>query len=448
VTHRAEPEPGMETGSDRPRRRLESWKEIAAYLGRDVRTAQRWERREQLPVHRLQHSKRGSVYAYPVELDAWRESRDSAPGAAGSVSQSNPLVDQRAAVLVGLTAVCVLALAFTLRPQPAERADASALRAVSPQVYENYLKGLLHFERGDRTHVEESISYLEATVVADPTFSPAYVQLAAAYQALGQTGTGARPVAEVQPKAALLARKALELNPGLAAAHSSLASVYQQEWRWEEAEAGYRRALEIDPNDATTHARIAALLVWSSRADEGLAHARRARELDPLNVERTIHLGWLLYHARLYDEALRELRIVLAAQPDHRRALWFLAFVLIDSSRLEEAIQSLERLVGLWDRNPAALGLLARAYGNAGRRAEAVAIVEALKRDERAGYVPPAPFVHAYVGLGDRENAFASLDRAFRERSNIVQFVQTHPLYDSLRGDSRFAQLVRRVGLD
>jgi serine/threonine-protein kinase len=91
---------------------------------------------------------------------------------------------------------------------------------------------------------------------------------------------------------------------------------------------------------------------------------------------------------------------------------------------------------------------LARAYGRAGRRTDALHIIEELKRRERESYVPPAPFVHAYIGLGDRDRAFASLERAYHEHSNIVQFVKTHPLYDPLRDDPRFAELVRRVGLE
>jgi tetratricopeptide (TPR) repeat protein len=350
--------------------------------------------------------------------------------------------------ILAMTA-CVLVLVAGLPPRgQADGADPTALRAVAPDVYESYLKGLLQLERGDRTRVEQSVRYLEATIAADRTFAPAYAQLAVAYQTLGSTATGARPVAEVQPRAAELARKALDLDPHLPAAHSGVASAFQQEWRWAEAEAAYRRALELDAQDPTTHARLAGLLTWRGRVGEGLAHARRAREIDPLNMDRTVHLGWLLYHARRYDEAIREFQTVLDVEPDHPSALWFRGFALIESSRLDEAVETLEHLVHVWERNPAALGLLARAYGSAGRRAEARDIVSELQTRQRAGYVPPAPFVHAYIGLGDRENAFAALERAYRERSNIVQFLKTHPLYDSLRDDPRFTQLLHRVGLD
>jgi tetratricopeptide (TPR) repeat protein len=438
-----------DAGADRARRRLESWKEIAAYLQRDVRTAQRWECHGRLPVHRLPLGKRGSVFAYCSELDAWRESQGPASETRFADARSASHVGVWTTCAVGVMTVFVIAVAFGLsRLRPAEPSDVATSRAISPDVYETYLKGLFNLERGSRTRVVESIKYFEATVAADRTFTPAYPRLAAAYQQLGSTATGALPVADVQPKAVAIARKALELDPRLASAHSALASAYQQEWRWAEAEAGYRRALALEPGDATTLGRIAGLLVWRGRTKEGLAYARRAREIDPLTVDRTVRLGWLLYHARQYDEAIRELQTVLAAEPEHHDALWFLGFALIDSGHLGEAVPTLERLVVVWDRNPAALGLLARAYGRAGRRADALAIVDELKRAERAGYVPPAPFVHAYVGLGDRDKAFASLERAYRERSNIVQFLKTHPLYDPLRDDRRFAQLLRRVGLE
>jgi tetratricopeptide (TPR) repeat protein len=439
------PEEQKDAGADRTRRRLESWKEIAAYLGRDVRTAQRWERRDQLPVHRLRHTKRGSVFAYPSELDAWRESRDPAVRTIDSVSVSAPPTGMWAAVL-GVIAACAL-FVLGLAWRPTEPASVVMTRPVAPDTYEKYLKGLFRLERGGRTNVEESVQYFEATVAADRNFAPAYVQLAAAYEELGATMTGARPVADVQSKVIAVAKKALALDPRLAAAHSSLASAYQQEWRWKEAERGYRTALELDPGDPVTHARLGTLLMWLGRTDDGLEHARRARELDPLNVKRTIRLGWLLYHARRYDEAIREFQTVLDTEPN-QTALWFLGFALIDSSRAEEGVRALERSVADSGRNPATLGLLARAYAGAGRRADALSLVDELKQRERETYVPPAPFVHAYVGLGDRENAFASLERAYREKSHIMQFLKTHPLYDSLRDDSRFADLVRRVGLD
>jgi Flp pilus assembly protein TadD len=243
------------------------------------------------------------------------------------------------------------------------------------------------------------------------------------------------------------ATRALALDPRSATAHTVLAAAYQDEWQWANAEMQYRRAIELDGSEADALGGLGTLLMWRGRTEEGIALARRARELQPRSVERTIMFAWLLYHARRYDDAIRELRTVLATAPDDRGALWFLGFALIDSGQPDEAVVTLERVAVLRQRHPAALGLLARAYAAAGRRPAALAVVDELKYRERDAYVPPAPFVHAYIGLGDRENAFAALERAFRERSHITHMVRTHPLYDPLRDDHRFHELVRRVGL-
>lgn len=607
---------------DEPTDRLSSWKEIAAYLQRDVTTAQRWEKREGMPVHRHVHDKLGSVCAFREELDAWLrrrltqgEERRAAGTTMSDESQAEmdrsalsmatapeegegsefggrierraggrrPLSPRLVLLIGGSVAVAVIAVIGTvtsLRPvadstrpaitsvavlpmvdlsgdptqayfadgmtealigrlsgvvglrvisrtsvmqfkdtrapipeiaralnvdalvegtvlragdrvritaqlvraesgenlwaasydrelgdvltlqsevtrmvasrieatvTPAERARLATTRTVTPAVYEDYLKGLFLVNRG---RYLEGIAHLERVTVRDPTFAPAHAHLAAAYQQLGATAVGVLPVAEAHVKAVAAARRALDLDPLLAKAHTTLAFAYQQEWRWTAAEAEYRQAINIDPSNADAQAGLAHLLLYTGRTAESLAYARRARQLDPLSVIRTRHLAWLLYHARQYDESIRELQMVLSAEPDDRATLWFLGFVLIESSRLDEAIHTLERLVVLWDRKPAALGLLARAYGVAGRRTDALGVIAELKRRERAGYVPPAPFVHAYIGLGNINAAFAALQRAYSERSNIMQSLKTHPLYDPLRHDARFGDLLRRVALE
>jgi tetratricopeptide (TPR) repeat protein len=241
--------------------------------------------------------------------------------------------------------------------------------------------------------------------------------------------------------------KALQLEPEFAEAHTILAGAHQQAWQWADAEAAYLKALRRNPDSSAAHVGLGSLLLWRGRTDEGLAHARRGRDADPLSVTYTVRLGWLLYHARRYDDAIREFRTVLSAHPDHRSALWFLGFALIEVLRIDEAIATLERLSTLWNRNPAALGVLARAYARAGRRAAALDLVHELKEREAAGYVPPAVFINAYIGLGDYERAFASLERAYIEQSNIMMFLGTHPLFDPIRTDRRFRNLLDRVGL-
>jgi pentatricopeptide repeat protein len=155
-----------------------------------------------------------------------------------------------------------------------------------------------------------------------------------------------------------------------------------------------------------------------------------------------------MFHARRYDDAIRELRSVLAVHPDNAMAHWFLGFVLIDNGQPGEAIPELEKTASLMDRSPGVIGVMIRAYARAGRRREALRLLAELKKRRQSGYVPAGAFVNAYLGLGDYDQAFAWFERAYQEKSNIMQFLKVHPFFDPVREDPRFKDLLRRVGLD
>jgi TolB-like protein/DNA-binding winged helix-turn-helix (wHTH) protein/tetratricopeptide (TPR) repeat protein len=312
-------------------------------------------------------------------------------------------------------------------------------RSVSPEVYESYLKG--RFVKGNsRAEIEQSIAYFEEAIGKDPTFAPAYVGLARAYEDLAPPG-------EFRPKVLSAARKALELDPQLAEAHILMADVYQRQWQWINAEAEYWRALELKPNDAAAHLGLANWLMCKGRTEEAVAWSRRARELDPIGISGA-DIGWVLFQARRYDEAIRELRSVLAVRPNDAFALWTLGFVLITTGKPSEAIPILEKTMALMDRSPGAIELLATAYSRAGRRPEALRLIDELKQRRRTSYVPAGAFINPYLGLRDYEQAFAWFERAYQEQSNILQFLKVHPWFDPVRGDPRFADLLHRVGLD
>ena len=328
-----------------------------------------------------------------------------------------------------------------------ENEKLTAVRSTSPGVYENYLKGRFALDKSNsRAEIEESIGYFEEAIKRDPTFAPAYVGLANAYGGLGTVFIGAPPE-KVRPKIISAARRALELDPESAEAHILLADMQQKEWKWAEAEAEYRRALELNPNNAAAHAGLADWLLCQGRTEEALTWAQRGRELDPLAVSGE-GIAWILFQARRYDEALREVRSVLAVHPDNAGLLWDLGFVLIANGQPKEAIPALEKALSVSDRSPGVIGVLIRAYAHAGRRADAFRLLAELKRRKLAGYVPAGAFVNAYLGLGDYDQAFVWLDQAYKEQSNILQFVKVHPYFDPIRGDPRFAELVRRVGLN
>jgi tetratricopeptide (TPR) repeat protein len=226
-----------------------------------------------------------------------------------------------------------------------------------------------------------------------------------------------------------------------------LAQAYQHQWEWSNAEREFKQALQLRPNDAWTHAGYAFWLLCQGRVEEAQVWERRGRDLDPFAV--TGHdLGWILFQSRHYDEAIRELRSSLAVYPDNPWDMWFLGFALIAKGAPGEAIPVLEKAVTLSNRNPAVIGVLIRAYAHAGRRADAMGLLEELKRRQQKGYIPAAAFVNAYLGLGDKEQAFAWLERGYQERSSILLFLKVHPFFDPIRDDPRFADLLRRVGLN
>jgi len=577
-------------GADARGRRLESWKEIAAYLGRDVTTVRRWEKHEGLPVYRLLHHKLGSVYAYAAELDAWRDKRaPTAATDAPDVRQVSEVVRTGAhartvAALAALALALVAGLIWLVRErtaiQPASanggirsiavlplqnfsgnpeqdylsdgmtealiarlsairalrvisrtsamqfkgtrksvpaigkelnvdaviegsvlrsggkirvtvqliRADTDehlwsgtydrevqdvlvlqsdvtqgiaghvesavtgsqrgspvAPRTVAPEVYEAYLKGRFALHKNTQVGFKEAIAHFQEAINREATFAPAYAGLAAAHSELGLVFFGASPL-EVRPKVLAAARKALELDPELVEARVLLADALQKNWQWPEAEAEYKQAIALSPSDAGAHASFSYWFLCQGRTQEALSWARRAQELDPLALHG-IEVGWILFHARRYDEAIRELRTVLTIEPESPMALWFLGFALIGAEQFDEAIRTLEKAASLSDRSPAVLGVLARAYAHGGRRVEALQVVAELRQRMQKGYVPAAAFLNAYLGLGDTEQAFAWLERAAKERSNIMQFLKVHPFFDSLRGDPRFAQYLRRANL-
>jgi pentatricopeptide repeat protein len=328
-----------------------------------------------------------------------------------------------------------------------ERARLTAARLIAPEVYENYLKGRSILDKSySRSGLEESIGYFEEATKRDPTFAPAYVGLADAYDRLGTIFIGTPP-SEVRPKVVNAARKALELDPELAEAHVLLADIYQEQWHWGDAQAEYKRALDLKPNDAAAHVGFAHWLLCQGRTQEALTWTERGRELDPIEVSGT-SIGETLFFAHRYDEAIHELRSVLAVQGDSASALWYLGFSLIAKGQPEDAIPVLEKAVSITNRSSGVIGVLISAYAHAGRRKDALRLLDELKQRRQKGYVPAGAFVNAYLGMEDREQAFAWLEHAYQEQSNILQFLKVHPYFDPLRDDPRFKDLLHRVGLD
>jgi len=329
----------------------------------------------------------------------------------------------------------------------AEHQQLAKVRSVSPEVYELYLKGRFALSRSKKeADVLEAIRYFEEAKVRDATFAPADVGLAIGHALLGSILVGAAPPEGERARAISAAQRALQLDPELPEAYVVLAELHQNQWHWSEAEAEYRRTLVLNPNDANAHAKLALWLLCQRRTEEALNWVNRARELDPLAVSGDL-VGWTLYITRRYSEAIDELRTASATKPDDIGVLWRLGFVLIADNQPGEAIPVLEKASRITNRSPGVVGVLAKAYALSGQRSKAIALVDELQRRRETHYVSAAAFVNAYLGLGEIDQVFLWLEQGFKEQSNLMQWLAVDPMFDLLRSDARFVDLVRRVGL-
>jgi len=167
--------------------------------------------------------------------------------------------------------------------------------------------------------------------------------------------------------------------------------------------------------------------------------------LNPLSPSANAHVGLALYRARRYDEATAELQKALEFDPDALDAHIFLGFVYVQRGRSGEAIAEFQNVAKLSGRNPSLLALLGYAYATAGKRDEAYAILKELNESK----LPASPFETSmiYIGLGEREQAYVWLDKAYSERSWQLGFLKVEPIFDPLRGDKRFTDLMRSLNL-
>ncbi len=337
-----------------------------------------------------------------------------------------------------------IAREIRIKLSPQEQMILAAARPVNPEAQIAYLKGLFFWNKQTPAALHKSVEFFDQAIELDPAYAQAYAGRSSTYIYLGILGI--LPSREAFPKAKTDAMKALELDETLADAYATLGQVSKQyEWDWAKAETMYKRALELNPNSWLAHVWYAGLLSTIGRFDESIKLDMRARELDPISVNSSTFLGRDLYRARRYDDAIRACQEALELDPDHVIALWFQARAEVANHQFPDAIMKLEKAVSLSD-GPIYRALLANAYASAGQRGKAVEILEQLKALSKQRYVSPIDMAVIYTGLGDRNSAFEWLEKAYQERASRMQDV-SDPLYDSLRSDPRFPDLMRRIGL-
>jgi tetratricopeptide (TPR) repeat protein len=305
------------------------------------------------------------------------------------------------------------------------------LATANSQAFESYLCGLQSLSLRNEEGFREALRCFRRAIQEDPHYALAYTGLADTYNLLGEYYL--LPPAEAFPRAEEAARHALDIDGSLAEAHTSLAfATAKYEWDWPAAETGFRRALELNPEYATAHQWYAELLSGMGRHEQAIAEIAAARRLDPLSPIIQSVEGFIFYNARRYDQAITVCRATLARNPHFLPALHFL-------------LLASERKGGQESRDIAALRrTYNEALHNGPRSVSFKSLLEVRPQFEPAPYSVAA----GYASLGRKEQAFAWLDRAYERKDALLAFAKVDPNLDSLRGDPRFAELLRRVGLE
>jgi TolB-like protein/tetratricopeptide (TPR) repeat protein len=325
-----------------------------------------------------------------------------------------------------------------------EQTILAGARPVNPQAYVAYLKGLFFLNKQTPASLDKSVEFFNQAIKLDPAYAQAYAGLSVTQCYIGVFGLLSPQEAFLKARNA--ATKALELDETLADAYAALGQVKKSyEWDWAGAETMYKRALELNPSSWLAHLWYAGLLSHTGRFEEAIKLDMQARELDPVSVNSSRMLGKDLYRARRYDDAIRACEEALELDPNDLIALWYQALSEEAKRQLPEAIVKLEKVVSLSDA-PLYRALLANAYALAGHRDKALDILDQLKTISKQRYVSPVDMAIIYTGLGDRNSAFQWLEKAYQERTTRIQEL-SEQLFDSLRSDPRFPDLMKRIGL-
>jgi TolB-like protein/Flp pilus assembly protein TadD len=592
--------------------RLDSWKEIATYLRRDVRTVQRWEKTEKLPVHRHVHEKQGTVYAFKSEVDDWARGRrlsddDSDPGNAipgpeaetetgtetqivGVVTPSpanedevpatwmarvgailwrrrwwlvasalvviggawtywayssresvvlavlpfknqggtdqQPLVDgftretiarletvqpdqmgvlhltrkyadvspqeiagmfnagyvlkgdariegQRIAVATQLLRVSTggrtLATIWSdkyegdlkdIQQIQAEVAAAVAravlqrllparpTQALNTEAYEAYQFGTFFLNKRTTADLLKSLEYFNRSVALDPEYAPGYAGLAAAYSLLGSAPYTELPPKESYSKAEAAARRALRLDESLAEAHLALGySMLVYERNYDKARQEFERAIQLRPAYGAAHDYYAYYLTATGDMKKAIEEREIARRLEPVSPLLTTALGEAFYQNRQYDEAVRMAQKALELDPSYPVSMINLARSYEQGGVHDQAEAIYLKLLHFAPEDPGLLALLGHEYAVSGQGDKARKIEAQLEHLSKRRYVAALYIAMIWTGLGDRDQAFRWLDRAYDEDCEYLVYLQTEPMADPLRGDPRFAELLRKLGL-
>ncbi len=420
--------------------RVMAWSTVARFRGRDV---------DALEIGRdlgVRAIFAGRMYQFADDLVIKTELVDVADGSQIWGGQYRRKLDDLFTIEQELSREICEHLSLRLNEE--ERDRLAKRYTENAAAYQAYLKGRYHWNQRTAKALRKGIESFEEAIRLDDEYALAYAGLADCYCLASIYG--AAPPKAVMPRAKAAALKALDLDDGLAEAHTSLAAALVWfDWDWEASEREFKRAIELNPHYAVAHHWYGSVLLAAQlRFDEALASEMRALELEPLSLVINSNLGFICYQAGRFNEAMEHLRRTLEMDDNFVYARFHLGLCHAHLGSYDKAIAELERAMeqagGRGALIQAALGY---AYGVAGRHDEASKILAQLQTFPMNRDISPFYLAMIHSGMGDKEKAIKWLESAFEERYNWMVWLVAEPMFESLRGEKMFIELARRIGL-
>jgi len=483
-----------------PNRRLDTWKEIGAFFGRDERTVKRWESTRGLPVRRVPGAGRANVYANTDELTEWLKGKNDTvelegegnPGNeagetdaeyftepisldssladpvvndrrigerrnAGGISRTSPLFDRRrrefryfAIALVILAALVIVAVTRRSWSARAARKEAAASqpRAIDPEAEQLYLKGIYYFNKRTPESLNQAVDYFTQAVVRDPQYAEPYVGMADSYNLLREYSV--MPPSEAYPRAAAAAKRAIALNDSLSGAHSSLAFVdFYWSWGVPSAQSEFKRALELDPNSVRAHHWYATFLLHLGRFPESLEEIEKAQKLDPESKSVLADKGLILFYAGNTDQAVALLKQLEASEPDFLSPHTYLAIIYTSQGNWPQYLaESRKSAVLLHDDHRLAIFAAGeKGFARGGSHGMLLAILKEQQNLYAKGQERAYNLAQTSALLGDKEQALKDLQESYLKRDTYLTQLRIDPTMSTLHDEPRFREILAQIGL-
>ena len=473
-------------------RRLDSWKEIAAFFGRDERTVRRWEKERSLPVRRMPGRPRGSVYAFTHELSQWLETpnfpQEEIQGEAAveklaaateeglprsdssdsffphSATKDRRRVGRRkgehgphrrelrylALALAILAVIAIVAVARRSLSAGAARKNAAVSRThpIDPEAEQLYLKGIYYFNKRTPESLNQAVDYFTQSVVRDPLYAEPYVGMANSYNLLREYSL--MPPGEAYPRAAAAAKRAIALNDSISGAHSALAFV-DFYWYWDiaTAEREFKRAIELDPSSKLAHHWYATFLMNLVRFPESIEEIEKAQKIDPGSTSILADKGLILFFAGQQDQAMAQLTQLETTESSFLSLHNYLAYIYLAQGNYREYLAEARKSATLLHDEARLATVVAgeKAFAAEGPRAMLKAILKEQQMQSANGNEPAYYVARTSALLGDKAGALEQLQNSYAKHETQLTQLRIDPTMSTLHNEPRFRELLANVGL-